>query len=364
MLLDERLPEGDGDAITRILVVLVAISAAVPGLSQAQPADDDASRRIALFQREWPDLHARVTALERAHGVVYGALLRDRGTVKESDLYVRLTGRVTAAAPVAGADPEADAGYAMLGTRVAEVIRRTQAFHREVMAIFAGVAASDRARALDEAVDRYLSRPEVSLPDVPKDMTILYDHPYTSFVADEAGPRRKQTYPSLNGFVWAAHWFQLAALEPLELASDADQRRQGLTLVADRFGRKLSGGKPPDAFPTELPLAPCIAPGLVMIHLRAAAILDNLNMLHALLSDVLVHPKVGNLRSALDEAITQFTSRTYRVVDVDDWIQMALRHSIFAQGGPALGTMTQSERNSEGHLQHAKGGRAAMRGMP
>lgn len=347
----------------KILLVLLTVFLALPRPSQAQPADD-AARRIASFKSEWPDLYARVIAMERAHGVLYGALLRDRGKVKESDLYGRLTRRVKAGAPAASADPEADAGYALLGTRAAEVIRRTQTFHREVLAIFAGLAAPDRARALDEAVDRYLSRPGVSLPDVPKDMTILYDHPYTSFVTDEAGPRRKQPYPNLSGFLWATHWFQLAAIEPLELATTADERRQGLTFVADRFGRKLSGGKPPEAFPTELPLAPCIAPGLVAIHLRAAAILDNLNMLHAVLADVLVHRKVGNVRAALDGAIAQFTSRTDRVVEVDDWIQMALRHSIFAQGGPALGTMTQSERNNNGHLQHATGGRATMRGMP
>ncbi len=59
----------------------------------------------------------------------------------------------------------------------------------------------------------------------------------------------------------------------------------------------------------------------------------------------------------------QFTDRRYRVVEVDDWITMALRHSIFAQGGPALGTMTQSERNSAGHLQHFGAGRASIPGM-
>ena len=38
---------------------------------------------------------------------------------------------------------------------------------------------------------------------------------------------------------------------------------------------------------------------------------------------------------------------------------MALRHSIFAQGGPALGVMTASDRNSSGHFQHTgRGGRA------
>ena len=81
VLLDERLSEGHGDPIAKILVVVLAIAVALPAPSQAQPADDGA-RRIASFKSEWPDLHARVIAIERAHGVLYGALLRDRGKVQ------------------------------------------------------------------------------------------------------------------------------------------------------------------------------------------------------------------------------------------------------------------------------------------
>jgi hypothetical protein len=52
--------------------------------------------------------------------------------------------------------------------------------------------------------------------------------------------------------------------------------------------------------------------------------------------------------------IEQFTNRRYRCVQVDEWIVVALRHSIFAQGGPALGTMNGYERNgfSGVHGQH------------
>jgi hypothetical protein len=127
--------------------------------------------------------------------------------------------------------------YAALGSREADLIRRTHALHREVLAIFASVEASDRERALDGAVDRYLSRPELALPDVPKDMNILYDHPSSSFVAAAIDPRRTQAYPSLTGFVWASHWFQLAVQEPL---ADSEARLQGVTVVTDRFERKLS----------------------------------------------------------------------------------------------------------------------------
>jgi hypothetical protein len=339
------------------------LSAALPPASRAQQAAD-ADRLIASFRTEWPDLYARLIGLERAHGVFYGALARGKGKVSEPEIFRLMTARMAQSASSLRPDPDAEKGYAALGPRAAEIIRRTHAFHREVLAIFAAVDASNRTRALDAAVDRYLSRRDLALPDVPKDMTILYDHPYTSFVDEDFTPRRKLTYPSLTGFVWASHWFQLAAEEPLELLADSRERLEGMKVVTERFQRKLSSGKPPDAFPTELPLAPCISPGLVSAHLRAAAIIDNLNMMHDVLADVLTHPKVGDVRAAIDEVIVQFTDPRYRIVEVDDWITMALRHSIFQQGGPALGTMTANERNNSGHSQHGRGARAMPpRGM-
>jgi hypothetical protein len=365
VLLDQRLLESCGDAIAArsVFVLLLTVFAALPNASHAQPAAD-AGRLIASFRAEWPDVYARLIGMERAHGVLYAALARGKGKLNEPEVLRLMTGRVAQTGLSARPDPEAEQGYAALGARAAEIIRRTHEFHREVLAIFAGLDASNRAGALDAAVDRYLSRREVALPDVPKDMTILYDHPYTSFVDEDFTPRRKQPYPSLTGFVWASHWFQLAVEEPLELLTDSRARLDAVKVVTERFQRKLSAGKPPDAFPTELPLSPCISPGLVSAHVRAAAIIDNLNMMHDVLADVLIHPKVGDVRAAIDEVIAQFTDPRYRIVEVDDWITMALRHSIFQQGGPALGTMTANERNTSGHAQHSRGARAMPpRGM-
>jgi hypothetical protein len=224
-----------------------------------------------------------------------------------------------------------------------------------VLAIFAGLDPAARGGALDDAVARYLSRRDAALPDVPKDMTILYDHPHAWSFA--------KMYPNLNGFVWAGHWLQLAAQEPLELYSNRQARAEGLLKVTDRFRLKLSFGEAPNAFPTELPLAPAIAPGLVAVHPRAGAIIDNLNMMHDVLADVLVDPDVKDVDKSIEWVLDQFTSRDHRVVDEDEWIRMALRHSIFAQGGPALGTMTQSERNNLGHLQHGGVGPAFIPGV-
>lgn len=352
-------------AVVARLVIIAACGVAWSGAGVAQEpaghATPEAERLETSFKKEWPELHARLIGLERAHGVLYGALgalTRGKGKVRESDVFSLLRQRASGASVSSASDPEADNGYATLGTRGAAIIRRTHVFHREVLAIFAMVEPSARAAALDAAVERYSSRPDVALPDVPKDMGILYDHPYTTFTEEGFNPRREQPYPRLSGFVWATHWFQLAAQEPLETAQDRAGRAAALKIVTDRFERKLTAGTPPNAFPTELPLAPSIAPGLVAVHERSAAILDNLNMLQDVLADILVHPKASNPRAAIDDAIAQFVDRSYRVVDVDEWIKMALRHSIFAQGGPALMEMTRPDRNSSGHAQHARGGRS------
>jgi hypothetical protein len=230
--------------VTRRLILAVALVglATRPDVGEARQEATAAERRIASFERDYPELNGLLIGAERAHGALYGALARDRGKVREAETFRLMTRRIAVPAMAPGSDPESDAGYARLGARGAEVVRRAQAFHREALAILATVDKADRAQALDEAVDRYLSRPRVALPDVPKDMTILYDHPYTSIVVDVPGAPRRKT-PRLRGFVWATNWLQLAVEEPLELSADADARRRDLQIVIERFRRKLAYGK-------------------------------------------------------------------------------------------------------------------------
>jgi hypothetical protein len=336
------------------LVFLAGIAAAMPTtFAQRTTGTDD---QASSLDRIAPDLSARLVALERAQGVLFDALAGSR-RIDERDVLDRMTRRLVDVATGAVRDPEADSGLEAIGSRGAQVIRRAYAFHREVIAIYASRSASGRKAALDTALRRYRNGASLALPDAPKDMSILYDHAYTSFVPPtppETEPRRALAYPTLTGFTWAARWYELAIMEPLERFDDASERERGLAVVDERFRSKLSSGTPPRAFPTELPLAPAIAPGLVALHERSAAVIDNLNMMLDVISDVLVHRGVANRRAAVDEVIARFTDRQYRCVQAEEWIVVALRHSIFAQGGYALAPMSEYERNafSGMHGQH------------
>ena len=298
-----------------------------------------------------PSVYARLRGQERAQGLLFATLAARTARAAERTVWPRMTDLLSNVAPAADGVQGVDA----LGPDAARLIRRAFAFEREVVAIHASQPAEARRAALDAAVVRYQQGPAIA--DAAKDMAILYDHPYTSFVPPvppDREPHRELRYPTLTGTVWAARWYGLAVLTPFEDFPAGAERDQALATVDDRLRAKLSRGTPPDALPTELPLAPAIAPGLVATHERTAAIIDNLHMMLDVLADVLVHPKVTNRRAAVAAVVEQFSTRHYRCVQVDEWIVVALRHSIFAQGGPALAAMSARERNafSGVHGQH------------
>lgn len=324
--------------------------------------------RADALRRYHPELHALVGRLERAHGVLFHELAREGEAVRrtggdvptfgfEFDMIDRLTPLVQDDAIAEDEADAADAGYAALGARAAEIIRWGQAFQREVLSILADPEVSDQSAALAEAVTRYRSRPAAALPSVPKDMDILYGHEYA--LGFRTG------YADLNGLLWAGHWLRLAATEPFADLRPGRERLAGVDTVTARFYAKLSYGKPPSFFPSEIPLAPAIAPGFIWASPESAMIWDNLSLLLEVLADVLASPEALDATAATEATLDFFLDPELAVTDQDEWEIMALRHGIFFQGGYPLVLMTESERNANGHAAHLSGGGlVSIPGMP
>ena len=347
--------------------LLLVLALPDPGTAQGAPDSEPGS---AVLEREYPELYHLLVRVERAHGVLFGELAKEGDAVRASggdvptfgfelDMVERLTAMVGTDGTLQDVADEAAEGFAVLGERAAGVIARANAFHREVLGVLAdpSIGPRDRPAALNAAVQRYLSRPDLALPSTPKDMGVLYDHPYT--LAFRTG------YADLDGLIWAGHWLKLAASEPLTDFPRGEQRDAGLDTVTTRYFAKLSYGEPPQFFPSEIPLAPSIAPGLIFISPEAAMIWDNVSMMQEVLADVLASPSVEDVRAALDEAIDHFMDPTYRMTVQGEWEIMALRHGIFFQGGYPLGILTESELNVGGHFAHLRGGgQIVIPGMP
>ncbi|MDE0897532.1 MAG: hypothetical protein OSA81_00810 [Longimicrobiales bacterium] len=323
--------------------------------------------RAEALQRLQPDLYDLVVRLERAHGVLLGELAREGQTVRESggdvptfgfefDMVDRLTFLVQAEGTSEEEADAAESGYAALGPRGAEIVRWGQAFQREVISILADPDIKDQAAALADAVTRYRSRPEAALPNVPKNMDILYGHEYA--LGFRSG------YADLTGLLWAGHWLRLAATEPLTDLDPGPARDAGIDTVTTRYHAKLSYGEPPQFFPSEIPLAPAIAPGFIWLSPEAAMIWDNLSMLLEVLADVLASPETSDVQVATAATIDFFMDPEAAVTDQDEWEIMALRHGIFFQGGYPLTLMLENERNADGHAAHLSGGGGGLVSIP
>jgi hypothetical protein len=107
--------------------------------------------------------------------------------------------------------------------------------------------------------------------------------------------------------------------------------------------------------PSELPMAPAIAPDLYSQSPEAALILDNLNILETIIADILAYPNVDDRETAMSAAVALFTNKEMSDTEPMEYLLFALRGGIYDQGGPAVGDLSQSERNrsrSAMNMQH------------
>jgi hypothetical protein len=347
---------------------LAALVLTTVGARPAMGQDTGELGRADALRRHHPGLFDLVVRLERANGVLLDELAREGDAVRASgedlptfgfefDMIDRLTFLVQAEGTAEEEAEAAHAGYAGLGVRAAEIIHWGQAFQREVLSILADPDIPDQSAALTDAVRRYRSRSDAALPTVPKDMDILYGHEYA--LGFRTG------YADLTGLLWAGHWARLAATEPFTDLDPGPERLAGIDTVTARYYAKLSYGEPPQFFPSEIPLAPAIAPGFIWESPEAAMVWDNLSMLLEVLADVLASPETSDVPAAIEATVDFFMDPDVAVTDQDEWEIMALRHGIFFQGGYPLVLMTESERNADGHAAHLSGGGlVSIPGMP
>jgi uncharacterized protein YqcC (DUF446 family) len=235
-----------------------------------------------------------------------------------------------------------------LPSRVVQVIRAGRSFEAEVYEILADNTIGDKASALGAAAAAYLAQ-ESSVPAEPKPASLLLEHP-------QAGAFT-QAYPALSRTLWSTQWLQLATIEAMLLALQDSQYWGSVDTVSRRFDNMLSAGNASrSSMPTELPMAPAIAPTLFSASPEVAIILDNLHMFETVVADVVTWPNLDNEGAVLDGLVDIFTSHDQEFDTTLDYLVSALRGGIYNQGGPAVGELKESERNrsrSEMGMQHA-----------
>ena len=239
-----------------------------------------------------------------------------------------------------GSDAEAAfENSAPLNRHTAEVFKRGRNFENHLYAIYTDNAIADKQAAVAEAIAEYLSDDRHSVGTAPKNSVYLITHPHASAF--------KFGFPKLSGLLWSNQWMRLAALEAAILEHLDQEFAGGLDIVKQRYWNKVGSAAGMTMFPapSELPMAPAITPNLYSQSEQAAIILDNLNILDAVIADILAYPNLDDRGTAIDEVVAEFTNKETNLSDTYDYLLFVLRGGIYNQGGPAIGELAQSERN-------------------
>ena len=162
--------------------------------------------------------------------------------------------------------------------------------------------------------DHDLGNQELAFISAPKSMGLMDDAYYSQVF--------RRAHPKFNGLIWAYHWLQVGLYEPLIGAESGPARKAGIAETLARFWKMLDA--PPAGFPELMPMTGAVAPRFTARHPRAAAIFDNLHMMHDIISDILLSERVPRAikGKTIEAALAEFRDGSKNVMTMAEWLEM------------------------------------------
>jgi len=329
----------------RLLVWLVAVIAAVittvamPSHASAQDQRDEWFYYPGGFNwrflQAYPSAARLFNAFDYGHAVLYERLYTEprRASAALEREYQFLTTDLLVRPPRFAVAEEAIApAYAKAVWRAKQMFDWAHILHRQIYDVYADerlpMAAKDSL--IERLTDYYLSRREYAFAPVPKSMDLMEGQSFSYTF--------RRAHPKFNGLIWAYHWLQVGLYEPMATATTLAERRAGVDTAVKRFWAMLEDA--PEKMPSVMPMTVAIAPTFSARHPRAAAIFDNLHMLHDIISDILTTEAISRTakRDAIYAQLVELQDTTARVMSWEAWRRMpAMMGGVSAMGGPAIG---------------------------
>jgi hypothetical protein len=288
------------------------------------------------FLKRYPDAARLFNAFDYGHAILYEILLTKRGPAAERELdraYRYLVGDLLVRPPRFAVPEEAiEPHYAKLAWRAKMMFDWAHVLHRQIYDVYADERLSPPAKdsLIERITDYYLSKQGYAFADAPKAMELMDDQAFSQVF--------RRAHPRFNGLIWAYHWLQVGLYEPLIVYRTEADRRAGVAATVARFRRMLAD--PPATMPQVMPMTAAVAPEFARRHPRAAAIFDNLHMMHDIVSDLLLADSLtaGGKRTAIYDQLTEFRDSTRNVTPLEHWAMMGdMMGGVDRMGGTGIG---------------------------
>jgi hypothetical protein len=291
------------------------------------------------FLENYPEAARLFNAFDYGHAVLYERLytLPDsaRAAAALEREYRFLTTDLLVRPPrFAVAEEVIEPTYARLAWQAKMMFDWAHILHRQIYDVYADERIREARKdfLIERLTDYYLSNRDLAFVPVPKSMALM-DEQYYSQVF-------RKRFAKFNGLIWAYHWLQVGLYEPLIVGRMPSERKAGVQAAVARFWDMLK--EPPGSMPRVMPMTATVAPYFTARHPRAAAIFDNLHMMHDIISDILAAETVSRdkKREVIYSALSEFRDPTRNVMTRDEWLMMGHHMGgIEGMGGPTTGLL-------------------------
>jgi hypothetical protein len=287
------------------------------------------------FLGTYPAAARLFNAFDYGHAVLYERLYTERGDAREEleKEYRFLTTDLLVRPPRFAVVEEAVMpAYAKDAWRAKQMFDWAHVLHRQIYDIYSDDRLNEAAKdsLVERVTDHYLARREYAFAPLPKSMDLMEGQNFSKSF--------RRAYPTFNGLIWAYHWLQVGLYEPLIEGRTPAERKAGVDAAVARFWSMLED--PPSRMPAVMPMTSAIAPKFSARHRRAAAIFDNLHMMHDIISDVLTADTVPHdrKRDVIYAQLDELRDSTNNTISWEEWRRMSeMMGGVAVMGGPATG---------------------------
>ena len=270
---------------------------------RAQPRG---SWRYAL-QKELPQLYREFNGIDFGHAHLGETLLRTQDPERVERARLDILDFIFSSPRVPPDEEQIAPTLTRLAPEVAKTFDWAHVFHRSLYDLFASRVA-DQEAAYRKLLAGYLEKPESITPHRLDHHEALWSFPESKSFRDR--------FPKFNTQIWAYHWLQ-AAVYDVQLLGDARRQREVMPKIIEHYHGYLR--RPPVEWHV-MPMMPQAAPEFARRFPEAAAIFDNLHMLHDNVDDVLVrpdlYPTMGAKRAAILKVLPIYLHRTHGASDL------------------------------------------------
>ena len=303
------------------------------------------------FLATYPSAARLFNAFDYGHAVLYERLYTGRGDAAgplEKEYRFLTTDLLVRPPRFAVVEEAVMPSYAKAAWRAKQMFDWAHLLHRQIYDIYSDdrLALAAKDSLVERVTDYYLARREYAFAPVPKSMDLMEGQYFSQAF--------RKAYPKFNGLIWAYHWLQVGLYEPLIEGRTPAERKAGVEAALARFWSMLED--PPSRMPAFMPMTAAIAPGFSERHPRAAAIFDNLHMMHDIISDVLTADTIPHdrKRAVIYAQLDELRDSTRNTMSWDEWRNMGeMMGGVAVMGGAATGLIesrpTPAPPAHEGH---------------